>query len=134
MRVDLPAALAAAILEAARTASPRECCGLIEGIRDGQTVRIAAIHPARNLAAHDNRFEIDPADQFRAIRAARGNGRAIVGCYHSHPGGKAQPSASDLAGTGAENFVWLIAGEDGIGAFVYSRGRFTGADCVTSSE
>jgi proteasome lid subunit RPN8/RPN11 len=75
-----------------------------------------------------------PADLFRAPRAARGNGHAIVGCYHSHPGGRARPSAADAAGAGEENFLWLIAGEEGLAAFVYSRGGFTGADWVTSSE
>jgi proteasome lid subunit RPN8/RPN11 len=134
VKLVLPARLAAAIAEAARAASPRECCGLLEGTREGQTMRVAALHPARNLATAPDRFEIDPADHFAATRAARGKGRRIVGCYHSHPGGKAMPSEADRAGGSEDDFLWLIAGEDGLGAFVYSRGRFTGADWVTSPE
>jgi proteasome lid subunit RPN8/RPN11 len=134
VKLILPARLAAAIAEAARAAAPRECCGLLEGTREGETMRVTALHPARNLAPARDRFEIDPGDHFAAMRAARGKGRMIVGCYHSHPGDKAMPSETDRAGGSEEDFLWLIAGEEGLGAFVYSRGRFTGADWVTSSE
>jgi len=133
-RVELPAALAGALATQARAASPQECCGLLEGIRDTDRWRVTALHPARNLSPFADRFEIDPRDQFAAQKAARANAAAIIGCYHSHPGGQAQPSAADRAGAGQEDFVWLIAGSEGIAAFVYLRGEFFGADCVTSSE
>jgi desampylase len=136
-RVELPAALANAIQEAARIASPYECCGLLEGRREDGAFRITALHPARNLSSDAARFEIDPRDHFAAQKRARANGTAIIGCYHSHPGGKAQPSAADRAGAGEEDFLWLIAGNDGLNAFVYLGGGFvsvTGADWVTSSE
>lgn len=134
MRIALPASLAADIRDAARAAVPGECCGLIEGARDGEVFRVTALHPARNLAGLPDRFEIDPADHFAAHKAAREAGHAIIGCYHSHPNGKAQPSAADLGGAGEDNFLWLIATHEDLAAFVYLRGRFTGADWVTSSE
>ena len=134
MKAALPAPLAAQVRAAARAAFPHECCGLIEGVRDGDIFRITALHPARNRAASPDRFEIDPADHFAARKTARANRRAIIGCYHSHPGGKAQPSAADLAGAGEDDFLWLIASDEDLAAFVYLRGRFTGADWVTSSE
>ena len=93
----------------AREAFPSECCGLLEGAGDGEIIRITALHPARNLSSDNDRFEIDPAGHFAAIRAARANGRAIVGCYHSHPNGKPEPSARDAEGAWGEGFVWLIA-------------------------
>lgn len=99
---------------------------------DGFNIR--ALHPARNLSDNSDRFEIDPRDHFSAIRAARANGRSIVGCYHSHPGGRAEPSASDGAGAGEDNFLWLIAAGESVSAFVYFDGGFVGADWVTSSE
>ena len=137
-RVELPAALADSIRGQARAASPAECCGLIEGIRKGVNFRVTALHPARNLSADAHRFEIDPPDQFAAQRAARARGAEIIGCYHSHPDGSAEPSAADLAGAGEENFLWLIAGGESLQAFVYLDGAFTGlvtgADWVTSSE
>jgi proteasome lid subunit RPN8/RPN11 len=132
-RVDLPAVLAGAVRAQALAAAPRECCGLIEGVRDDDLWRVIALHPVRNLSTDADRFEMDPQDQFAAQKAARANGRTIIGCYHSHPGGRAQPSDADRMGAGEENFLWLIAGADGLNAFVYLRGKFTGADWVTSS-
>ena len=133
MRVALPDALRAQILSEARQAHPLECCGLVEGVREVEGFRIAALYPSRNLADGPDRFEIDPRDQFAAYKAARARSRAIIGCYHSHPNGRAEPSAADLAGAGEEKFLWLIASNQDVNAFVYSEGRFTGADWVTSS-
>lgn len=136
-RVALPPEHAAALVAAAHEAHPRECCGLLEGVRDGDCVRVTMLHPARNRSGDVDRFEIDPADHVAALKAARGKGRMLVGCYHSHPGGAARPSARDVAGASQDDFVWLITAQDAIAAFVYSGGDFRdvmlGADCVTSS-
>jgi proteasome lid subunit RPN8/RPN11 len=132
--VALPQDLRAQILREARAAEMRECCGLLEGSRQDGVFRIAALHRVRNLSPDAERFEMEPQDQFAAHRAARANGAAIIGCYHSHPNGRAQPSPADQAGAEEEDFLWLIAGGEGLNAFVYSRGEFTGADWVTSSE
>ena len=105
----LSASHRAQIEREARDAFPRECCGLLEGVRGGDAFRITTLHPARNLSTDNDRFEIHPADHFAAIRAARERGHEIVGCYHSHPNGKAEPSARDAEGAWDEGFVWLIA-------------------------
>lgn len=131
--VAMPQVLRGQILREARQASPQECCGLVEGARAADGFRITALHPARNLAGAPDRFEIDPRDQFAAHKCARARGSAIVGCYHSHPNGRTEPSAADLAGAGEENFLWLIASDESLAVFVYSGGRFVGADWVTSS-
>ncbi|MBS0273781.1 MAG: M67 family metallopeptidase [Proteobacteria bacterium] len=109
----LSAAHRAQIEREARNAFPRECCGLLEGARDGDTIRITTLHPARNLSTDSDRFEIDPAGHFTAIRAARADGGEIIGCYHSHPNGKAEPSARDAEGACDEGFLWLIAAVSG---------------------
>jgi proteasome lid subunit RPN8/RPN11 len=106
----------AEIVRAAKAAFPRECCGLIEGVRDGEAVRVTAVHPTVNLALDDNSFAIDPVEQFRLLRAARAEGRFMVGCYHSHPSGRAVPSPRDAERAQETGFVWLIAalaGPDG---------------------
>jgi proteasome lid subunit RPN8/RPN11 len=102
--------------QAARREFPRECCGLIEGIVDQRVARVTAIHPARNLATEADRFEIDPSEQIRLLRELRGTGRDIIGCYHSHPNGRAEPSERDIAGAFGEDFLWLIIATDGLGA------------------
>jgi proteasome lid subunit RPN8/RPN11 len=148
MKLTLPRALQARIEAEARAAYPTECCGLIEGVIDGNAVQALALHPARNIASARDRFEIHPEDHFAALKTARTNGHAIIGCYHSHPDGTAQPSEIDRAGGGEENFIWLIAAlaqADGpivLASFVYSAACFlpvdlsspVGADFVTSSE
>jgi desampylase len=151
MKLLLPADLRARIEGETREAFPRECCGLIEGTRQDGEARAIALYPARNIATRADRFEIAPEDHFAALKIARANGRDLIGCYHSHPGGKAAPSATDLAGAGEEDFLWLIASLSArdapvmVAAFVYSSAGFfpanlsdavgaVGADLVTSSE
>jgi len=48
--------------------------------------------------------------RFTLLRALRGTAREIVGCYHSHPNGRAEPSRTDVAGGSESGFIWLIAG------------------------
>lgn len=121
----LPSRLRERLCEEARLAFPRECCGLVEGARDGAVVRATALHRTENLAVAPDRFEIDPARHFALLRRLRGTGQAIVGCYHSHPNGISEPSARDVECAAEEGFLWLIAAFDGereprIAAFVSS--------------
>ncbi|HXJ01783.1 MAG TPA: M67 family metallopeptidase [Micropepsaceae bacterium] len=109
--LHLDDALAAAMLGAASRAYPAECCGLIEGddAPDGWQAR--AVHETANLADDPSRhFLIDPQAQFDLLRALRGSARRIIGCFHSHPGGVAEPSATDRANAFESDFLWLIAG------------------------
>ncbi|MEJ0026572.1 MAG: M67 family metallopeptidase [Rhizomicrobium sp.] len=127
--LHLPRGLREQIVREARLAYPNECCGLLEGSTDGAHVVVAAAHAARNLSDCPDRFEIDPADQFRILRAARGRGSEVVGCYHSHPGGRSEPSAHDRAGAGETGFVWLIAaisagGSAAIAAYIFDGNAF----------
>jgi proteasome lid subunit RPN8/RPN11 len=133
LNVELPAALAEQVRHEAAIAAPRECCGLVEGLCDGDTFRVTAFHPARNLAKEVDRFDIDPRDHLAAAKVARDRGRRIIGCYHSHPGGAARPSARDAAGAEEENFLWLIVAGGELAAFVYLGGDFVGADWTMSS-
>jgi len=111
----LPSAFRSQILAEARIAYPRECCGLLEGSAE----HITALHPTRNLAGRPDRFEIDPAEQFRLRR----EGRRIVGCYHSHPGGRAEPSPRDAEQASEAGFLWLICAGT-IGAHVWDGAGF----------
>jgi proteasome lid subunit RPN8/RPN11 len=98
----------AQIEQAARAALPSECCGLIEGIRDADAIHVSHVHATRNIAAQCDRFEIDPAEHFALLRAARAARREIVGCYHSHPNGESALSERDHKGAGEKGFVWLV--------------------------
>lgn len=114
---------------AARDAWPRECCGLIEGTRIGATFVVTRVHPMRNVAIGQDAFEIDPAGHIDLLRALRGTGRQIVGCFHSHPNGLAEPSDRDRQSAGETGFVWLIAAlsapdKAAIKAFVFDGDGF----------
>lgn len=128
--LHLPFVLRAQILREAADALPRECCGLLEGTCGAAAIQVTALHPAHNLSADPDRFEIDPADHFAALRAARGRGHDIVGCYHSHPGGAAVPSDRDRKGAGESGFVWVIvaptaSAQGELSAFVFDGQDFT---------
>ncbi len=88
-------------------ASAHEVCGLLRGFGD----RVACAEPARNVATEPARhFEIDPATLLAAYRDARNGGLAVLGCYHSHPSGSAEPSPTDAAQAAADGRLWLIIG------------------------
>jgi proteasome lid subunit RPN8/RPN11 len=97
--LHLPPSLRAQIEREARATLPNECCGLIEGNIVGDVAHVVALHCMSNLSTDKDRFEIDPAEHIRLMRDLRGSARAIIGCYHSHPNGKAEPSAQDRAGS-----------------------------------
>jgi len=109
LALHLSMALRDQILREAEAALPTECCGLIEGLTDGAGWHATALHPSANLSPDPNRFEIDPTIHLQAQRAARTRGTAILGCYHSHPNGRPDPSSRDREGAGETGFLWLIA-------------------------
>ncbi len=98
------------IVDAAETAYPEEACGLLVGsVRGNGEITVAAVHPARNVAAEPrHRFEVDPALHLALQRNSRADGTRVVGLFHSHPDHSAQPSATDLAEGIDPDLVWLI--------------------------
>ena len=85
------------VVEAAEAAYPGECCGLLVGRQTPKgVVEVTRAHPAANLGKQPNRFEIDPRLWVDLARALGKGPTKVVGLYHSHPDGPAQPSAVDL--------------------------------------
>ena len=105
MEMKLSSRVAIAMEAEARTAHPLECCGILFGERGA----IVDLLPARNVHPQPERhFEIDPQALIDAHRAAREGGPGIVGYYHSHPNGRAVPSATDSALAARDGSVWAI--------------------------
>lgn len=78
---------------------PHECCGIMVGIFGDDGIRVQSLMRCGNTrtdSAH-NRYQISPADLFRAQREASAQGQEIVGFYHSHPDHPARWSSTDLA-------------------------------------
>jgi proteasome lid subunit RPN8/RPN11 len=114
MEIEVTSGAIATLLEEAARAAPAECCGMLFG--QGST--IASVQPAANVHADPLRhFEIDPAALIAAHRAERGGGPALIGYYHSHPGGHPLPSATDCAHSSGDGRVWAIIAGGAVGFF-----------------
>lgn len=109
----------AAIVAHARETYPEECCGLLVGTRriapTGPELVVDKVMPAANVAAErrQDRFELDPALHLRVQRELRGTDRAVIGHYHSHPDGRAEPSAIDRANIHDPTLAWVIVALNG---------------------
>jgi len=99
----------------AQSAYPNECCGLITGTLDHNTAKIHPVIPSPNIAVenkHKN-FEIDPQIRFDVMRQTEGQTSGglpikIIGHFHSHPDGDAQPSQRDLEMAYETELIWII--------------------------
>jgi proteasome lid subunit RPN8/RPN11 len=106
MRIELTRAVRERILSEAEGAFPAEACGILLG-REG---RIGQLQPARNVHPTPlTHFEIDPQALVDAHRAARNGGPEVIGYYHSHPNGVAEPSATDREHAPGDGRIWAIA-------------------------
>lgn len=115
MRLEISREALAGIRRAVAAAHPAEACGLLfgaEGLIDGW-------QEARNVAERPKReFEIDPATLFAALRAERAGGPRLIGYWHSHPEGKAEPSRRDTERADLDDKVWVIVAGDDVAAWV----------------
>jgi proteasome lid subunit RPN8/RPN11 len=97
------------VVEASEAAYPGECCGLLVGRQAPNGVfEVVRAHPSANLGRQTNRFEIDPRLWVDLARALGKGPTKVVGLYHSHPDGPAQPSAVDLQAAWGEELVWVV--------------------------
>lgn len=95
------------MVRAARAAAPEECCGLLVGRGD----HVTRLVPAANVHETPRRFfTIDPAAQFTVLRELRAanTGEEVIGHYHSHPDGPAEPSPRDLVEANDADAIWIV--------------------------
>jgi desampylase len=105
MQAEVSSDVVECLLAEAEEAHPIECCGMLLG--EGST--ITAIQPARNVHPEPSRhFEIDPQVLIDAHRSARNAGAQVLGYYHSHPNGLAEPSVTDRAMAAPDGAIWAI--------------------------
>jgi proteasome lid subunit RPN8/RPN11 len=113
MILQIDAALLKTMADSAEAAWPAEACGLIVGRGRGQLIRVTRIVPAPNLLADtSDRFELDPAARIRLeveLRDAGGKDR-VVGHFHSHTDGTADPSGTDRAQAIEPELAWVVVG------------------------
>jgi desampylase len=93
-----------ALLAEAAADPDREVCGLLLG-----SDFVTHIQPTQNIATDaKTTFEIDPQALFAAIRNHRKGVESLIGYYHSHPRGIAEPSAHDTLQARGDRRVWVI--------------------------
>ena len=135
--ISIPQAFLKLIVDAAETAYPKECCGLLVGRDNGVgSVVVTRVVESRNLAegtGHD-RFEVDPQVRFNVMKELDsetkidGFQHRIIGHYHSHPDHPAQPSETDLKMAFEPDLVWMIT------SVVAGQATLTTAHCVSADR
>jgi proteasome lid subunit RPN8/RPN11 len=81
-----------AMVAHAREDLPNECCGMVGG-RDGEATAVVRV---ANSAASPLRYEMDPQEQYNALKSIEGDGGELLAIYHSHTKSAAYPSQTDV--------------------------------------
>ncbi|MBL4666359.1 MAG: M67 family metallopeptidase [Sneathiella sp.] len=109
---------------------PEEACALLVGSRDrAGNWFVTSVVAADNIAENKYEFfEIDPGVRIRLERELREQEDEIIGVFHSHPGGRAEPSKSDERMIIERHLIWLVASIDEassfkVGAYKAHRGE-----------
>ncbi len=116
--VVLPSAVERGIRFACARAYPEEGCGLLlsepnapgNGSETSEAPAIGAAVPMPNSSAGDRRWSYRIAPELlRGVEPYGGDGRRVLGCFHSHPDGPAAPSEPDRA-RAWPGLIYLIVG------------------------
>ncbi len=84
--------------------APEEACGLIAG-SEGRSI---ALFPVENILHSPVRYRMAAEEQVRVILEIEARGWDLLAIYHSHPGGPAVPSPTDIAESAYPESVYLI--------------------------
>lgn len=107
----LASPLRRALVEHARDTWPEEACGLLVGVggapREAVRLTNCASDPLR-------RYALDPLEYMRVEHAAERRGLGVVGVWHSHPDGGAEPSETDRRAAWP-GWLYIIVGLQGDG-------------------
>ena len=91
--IRIPREILNALLQHARTNSPKESCGLLAGHNSG----ITNFYPTENSSpTPKTNYEINPMDLFRILREIRERNLDLKAIYHSHPTTEPTPSPTDI--------------------------------------
>jgi [CysO sulfur-carrier protein]-S-L-cysteine hydrolase len=88
----IPQSLIDEMVAHARADLPNECCGMVGG-RGGEATSVVRV---ANSAASPLRYEMDPQEQYNALKAIEDAGDELLGIYHSHTKSAAYPSQTDV--------------------------------------
>lgn len=83
---------------------PNEACGVLGGVNG----RVLQVYPGANALRSPVEYLMSPQDQLKAFLDIEARGWEIIGIYHSHPAGPAQPSPTDVARAYYPEAAYLI--------------------------
>lgn len=141
--IVLSAEWEAAIRAEGERAYPNECCGILLGIigtppAEGGEVRqvegLIPIENKREASEQYHRFRIEAEDLMRAELAARKQGKAVLGFYHSHPDHPAKPSDYDREHALPFYSYIIVAMEQGKSAELTSWELAMNRECFLEEE
>lgn len=115
MTLELPDAIRQSIVDHASAGAPAEVVGILAGSR-GERSTVERIYEATNAAdTPRTRYEIAPEEELELLDRVDDAGLDVVGFYHSHPDGPAEPSPTDAelaAWPGRSYLVVSLAGAE----------------------
>ncbi len=115
------------IQRAAKANWPKECCGIVIAHREDPGLGVVALR-SRNVTRRNPRrnYRLDHAVHIRAVEAELCGAAVILGYYHSHAAGPAEPSRADaeLACPGVTYLVASVAAYEGLRAWIWDGERF----------
>jgi proteasome lid subunit RPN8/RPN11 len=91
-----------------RGGAPVEVCGILAG----KSNLAERIYKGSNVDPSPVSYQLDPREQLRIEKELRRDGLRMLAIYHSHPAGRAVPSAKDIE-LGVWDAVYIIVGLSG---------------------
>lgn len=126
--------LLAELIAGLRAVYPEEGCGIIAGEGD----RAVRLYPVENLLHSPVAYEMEPLQQVTAMLDLEADGLELLGIFHSHPGGPAPPSSTDIAQAYYPDAVQVIVSLAGsrpeVGVFRIADGRVDELSWVVVDE
>ena len=131
MVLEIPTAIRDDIVIHASEGTPAEVVGVLAGERGADRSRVDRAHRADNVAeTPGSRYEIAPVEELALLERIEDDGLDVVGFYHSHPRGPAEPSPTDarLAAWPGHSYVIVsLAGDEpALGSWRWTGDRFEG--------
>lgn len=88
--------------------APEEACGLLAGKVEGDTCRALSVIPMTNMLHSTVRYRMEPSEQLAAFNKMEAEEMELIGIYHSHPSGPAEPSTVDVSEAYYPEAIYLI--------------------------
>ena len=105
-----------------------EVCGVLAGEHGEEESRVREVHRVENVAERPRiRYRMDSEELFAVVEHIEDAGLEVVGFYHSHPAGSAEPSETDREQATWPGYSYAICAFDGypyLGSWRWTGERF----------